>query len=344
MSKTRRCDSNGCLVAATKSAARLTIDLPIANILSNAPRDWKALTLGNRKFASTGQRAINVDWSKFNPDNYLFTHCSIVASSNVADNGYYIESPTDELVNSNGNAWSTPVLLSCFKSFIGSENYYEHQQIPALSKGKILDVVLRPVVYKSKKSDASASVLYADILVATSRKHNELVSRITGGELTTLSMGGVAHVVQCSKCGKELRNDETCPHIDSQLLTYFHDENGVERIVAELCGRSYIDQTSGLRVGDPSSFEFIEASWVENPAFKGAVVNHYVSELNADEKKFASILQMPTKSLDLFASLFNVKVADSTGRIALKLAREELSRRKREAGIINKVAIWAKGQ
>lgn len=336
----RRCDSKGCLISATKRSNKLTIDLPVANILNNPSRDWKALTLGNRKVAS---RSINIDWKKINPDDHLFTHCSICCSSNTTSNGYYIESPTDELVNSNGNAWSTPVLLSTFKTFVGAENYYEHQQIPALSKGKILDAIARPVVYKGKNGK-EATVFYIDILVSTDRKHNELVSRIINGELTTLSMGGIANVVQCSKCGKECRDDESCSHIDDEILSYFEDENGIERVVAELCGRSTLDQTTGQRVGDPDSFEFIEASWVENPAFKGAVVNHYISEMG-NAAKYASIYNMPSRGLeDLYSDLMNVKVADSRGRMILKIAREEIKKRKREAGLVSKVSIWMKGQ
>ncbi len=337
---TRRCDSQGCQIQAAKQANRHTLNLPVANILSNPSREWKSLTLGNRRMAS--ERTINIDWTKFNPDDYLFTHCSIVSSVNVTDNGYYIESPTDELVNNNGNAWSAPVLLGCFKSFIGAENYYEHQQIPALSKGKILDAVLRPVLYTSPKSGEKATVLYCDILVCTNKKHNELVNRIINGDLTTLSMGGIAHVVQCSKCGKELVNDESCDHIDGELLDYFSDEKGIKRVVAELCGRSYLNQSNGERVGDPTSFEFIEASWVENPAFQGAVINHYISEIGQIEKKYASIIQMPSRGLDdFYAELAGMKVADSYGGMALRIARQEINKRKRENRIVDRVSIWA---
>lgn len=336
MGKTRRCDSTGCMIKAAQRSTRVTLNLPIANILSNPSRDWRAVTMGNKRVAS--ERSINIDWSKLNPNDYLFTHCSIVTSVNTTDNGYHIESPTDELVNNNGNAWSTPVLLACFKSFVGAYNFYEHQQIPALSKGKILDAVLRPVLYTSSKNGKSATVLYCDILVCTSKSHVELISDIVSGKLTTLSMGGIAHVVQCSKCGRELRNEESCPHIDNELLTYFKDENGIDRIVAELCGRSYIDQGTGVRVGDPASFEFIEASWVENPAFKGAVVNHYVSDIQNEQ---SNILQAPSRNLDdLYSELTQVKVADSYGRMALKIAREHLRYCKQEE-VVRKVCDWA---
>lgn len=340
----RRCTSGSCLITAAKRATKLIINLPIAQVLTNPSKEWKALTIGNRKMAST--RTINIDWNKINPDRYLFTHCSIVSSCQVGDNGYYINPPTDELVNNNGNAWSDPVLLATFKSFIGAENFYEHQQIPALSKGKILDACLRPVLYKSEKTGKSANVLYCDILVATDRRHGELIQRIVGGDLTTLSMGGVAHAVQCSKCGRVLINDESCAHIDNDLRTYFYDEYGIKRIIAELCGRSYLDNNTGARVGDPSSFEFIEASWVEHPAFTGAVVNHYVSDIaQEEEKKFASIIQAPSRLLDdMYSELASLKVADSYTSMALKIARKEIQARRREKGLVDRVAIWTKGQ
>lgn len=117
------------------------------------------------------------------------THnCTIVCSVETEDNGYYIKSPCDELVNSNANAWSNPVLLSTFRSFIGAYNYYEHVQIPELSKGRVIDAVLRPVVYEGKKG-GKANVWYCDILVQTDRIHIGLCRRIASGELSTLSMG-----------------------------------------------------------------------------------------------------------------------------------------------------------
>lgn len=301
-----------------------TLDLPLANILHDPKNEWKRFAQGKTRIA----RNIEVDWKKFNNDNFLFSHATIVASLLTTDNGYYIEEPTDELVNSNGNAWTNPVLLATFKTFVGGENYLEHCQCPELSKGKILDAVVRPVRYVGKTNKtASDNVYYVDILVATDRKHEDLVPRIATGELATLSMGCIAPYVQCSKCGKVFGdNDIACEHIQNQLLTYFTDENGKRRIVAELCGRSFLKD--GIWVGDPNSVKFIEASWVENPAFKGAVINHYISEV---PKHVAKVIDFPTDKLQEYMdNIFNVRVADKWGMISLRLAWEEMRRRKHE--------------
>jgi hypothetical protein len=273
-------------------------------------------------------REIEVDWSKFNQDQFIFSHCTIVASVNTADNGYHIDPTCSPLVNNNGNAWTNPVLLSTFRSFVGGENYLEHVQIPELSKGKILDAVIRPINYKNSKIGKEAPVYYTDILVATDRKHDGLCKRIASGELGTMSMGCLAHWVQCSRCGSVLGdNDPNCAHIDGGLLQEFTDENGVKRMTAELCGRSFRD-ASGNWVGDPDSLRFIEASWVDKPAFEGAVLNHFLSDI---PKAAAKILELPTERLEqTMEELFRTRVADSRGMMTLRIAMMEINRRRRQ--------------
>jgi hypothetical protein len=215
-------------------------------------------------------------------------------------------------------------------SYVAEGVVVHNCQVPELSKGTILDAVIRPVKYTSE-TGKSSDIYYVDILVATERKHTELVTRIESGEIDTLSMGCLAHWVQCSKCGKEIDDSgDNCEHLDREMLQYFTDENGVRRIVAELCGRSYINN-NGERVGDPNSVEFIEASWVEKPAFKGAVINHFISEL----PKKAAIMQVSTRQLEAAVEdVFKLRVADQTGMMVLRLAREELIRRQRKAKLM----------
>jgi len=179
----RRCNNGMCLLMAGAKVASL--DLPVANILANPRSDWGMLTHGARVRVA---RDIEVDWKKYNQSDYLFSHCSIVASVQVKDDGHTIIPACVELVNNNGNAWTNEVLLATFKTFIGGENYLEHLQIESLSKGKILDAVARPVEYKDEKG-RKANIFYIDLLVATDRKHDDLVRKITAGELTTMSMG-----------------------------------------------------------------------------------------------------------------------------------------------------------
>src|ERR1039457_6600741 len=107
------------------------------------------------------------------------------------------------------------------------------------------------------------------------------------------------------------------------MLSTFEDEKGVERVVAELCGRMV--KKAGIWVGDSKSMRFIEASWVERPAFTGAVLNHYVGD------KEARILELPTWRLaQTMDEMFKLRVADTAGMMVLNVARDELSRRIRE--------------
>jgi hypothetical protein len=146
-------------------------------------------------------------------------------------------------------------------------------------------------------------------------------------------MGCSANNVVCSKCGIVLTDDDkNCEHLDNEMLQYFNDEKGVRRIVAELCGKSLVKD--GKRVGDPKSVQFIEASWVERPAFTGAVLNHYISEV----PKLSSIMGFNHARLaECVEDLFKLRVADVQGMTVLRVARAEWIRRQREA-TIEKVA------
>lgn len=321
-------------------------------ILTEPEYEWDLIrcnAMGNSRVA---YRALDVDWHKYNTKDYLFTHDTACCSVETEKNGYWITPPCWELVNANGNAWTTPVLLASFKTFIGGDNFLEHCfvkgtrvlmadgeyrrieeikpgehvinrlgkadmvlntqirkssdlyeissnailsgklvvtgnhpfyafrhehegeplqpewitaaeladgneyslagrisrpesvdttiysedgcswklckytirklesedelnvynievqndnsyiaegivvhncQIPALSKGKILDAIARPVVHHSEKY-GDANVYYVDVLVATNRKHTNLIDQIESGRLNTLSMG-------CGKAG-----------------------------------------------------------------------------------------------------------------------------------------------
>ena len=225
----RRCANNVCM---TKAVGRPTaLDVSLAQVLADPSKDWQRLTAGRTRVA----RDIQVDWKKFCQDRFIFSHCTIVASVNAEDNGYYIDPVCSPLINNNGNAWTNPVLLATFRSFVGGENYLEHIQIPELSKGKILDAVVRPVTYRNTELEKDASVYYTDILVATERRHENLCRRIASGQLSTMSMGCLANWVQCSKCGKVFGDDDpNCKHLDEEILQTFIDENGVNRVVAEL--------------------------------------------------------------------------------------------------------------
>lgn len=200
---------------------------------------------------------------KFTPDRYLLSHSTIISSVDVEDNDFYITPKTTKYVNSNNDAWERKLLLGTYRSFCGAENYLEHVQVPTLSKGKILDAVARDL----------GDSIYVDILVATNRKHADLIKKIEAGELNGMSMGCTVAYTFCSRCGHKAHDEtELCPHILYGKGDTFIDERGVERKIAELCGHR----------DDPDSVAFIEASWVKNPAFSGAVKRNTIHSLDAE--------------------------------------------------------------
>ncbi len=246
------------------------------------PTGWSQVRMaGGANFAQ--REATKVVLQEFDPQNFLLTHCTIIASVDTEESGeplgkhavdgfevnrkyadYLISPDTTKYVNNNHDAWEKKLLLSCFRTFVGGENYVEHVQIPELSKGKIIDAAARDI----------GDSIYVDILVATERKHKPLISAITGGQLQTLSMGCQVEFTTCTKCGN-VAFDETqlCPHIRYFKGNEYVDGMGKKRKIAELCG--HITE-------EPGSVKFIEASWVANPAFPGAVMRNI---LNPDDVK-----------------------------------------------------------
>jgi hypothetical protein len=153
----------------------------------------------------------------------------------------------------------------------------EHVQKAEESKGKVLDVAVRDI----------GESLYVDILIATDRRHTDLIQKIMSKEIQTLSMGCVADFTICTKCGN-VASDETqlCPCIRYSKGTTFLDEKGQKQIVAELCGHETQEPNGGNK--------FIEASWVENPAFKGAVLRNLLNyDAVKDTPNVESILAQP---------------------------------------------------
>ncbi len=282
----------------------------IRRILTSPERDWRNFVLSNRGGLRTAYRDIDVDWNVYNIRDYLFTHDSIVASVATEKDGYTIRPAAEELVNANGNAWTNEVLLNCYKTFIGGENYYEHVQVPSLSKGKILDAVIREVLHNGEK------IYVVDILVATSRTHQNLVRRIENGELTTMSMGASVQLVQCSVCGKiidTMKKEPLCDHLEHSIGRHVIYQ-GRKKICAELCGA----MDPATREYIPDSCTFIEASWVEQPAFEGAVTNFLIEtpEIRVEREERRALE-------DAFSEtrLPGLRVADRHGTMILRLAR-----------------------
>lgn len=238
---------------------------------------------------------------RLDPDRYLLSHATIVCSVDTDSTpnvrlgkveeggqtvnrrwGSYLITPNhSKYVNNNGDAWTRPVLLKSYRTFIGSHNFLEHVQVEDLSKGRIIDAVPRDV----------GESLYIDILVATDRRHTDLIADIESGKLGAMSMGCNVEHTTCTKCGNVAVDEtEMCEHVRYQKLNKYFDNTGKQRIIAELCGHESEDPTAGVT--------FIEASWVANPAFTGAVMRNILSptEVSPDMVRQANrVLSAPPR-------------------------------------------------
>ncbi len=271
------------------------------------------------------QKTARVLLQEYQPDAFLLSHCTIIASVDTepvnqplgrqmvdgfqidrkyAD--YYVSPATSKYVNNNNDCWERKLLLACFKTFIGAENYVEHIQIPELSKGKIIDAAARNI----------GDSIYVDILIATNRKHGPLIEAITSGKIGTLSMGCSVEFTTCTKCGN-VAEDEThlCPHIRYFKGSEFVDDLGNKRKIAELCG--HVES-------EPGSVKFIEASWVANPAFTGAVLRSILNpeEVEGLSKKIQVAFSEPTRG-PAQTSLSKAARVQSHDFNILKLAQDE---------------------
>lgn len=256
----------------------------------------KSMALG----PAFSQREARLIVQKYDPKQYMLSHCTIIASVDTEagpgtlgqqlDGGvsinrryadYYITPQTSKYVNNNQDSWERKLLLATFRTFIGGQNYVEHLQIPELSKGRIIDAAARDI----------GDSIYVDILVATELKHKPLIAAIQSKQLQTLSMGCTVAYTTCSKCGN-VAEDETqlCPHIRYMKGNTFIDGLGKQRKIAELCGHA----------SDPQSVKFIEASWVANPAFTGAVLRNILTpeELASVGPRLQVAFSMPSPVAD----------------------------------------------
>jgi hypothetical protein len=273
--------------------------------------------------ASLKKQAEDILGEPFTPDRFLLTHSTIVCSvdaitppntkiGSVVEDGqtinrkyadYRISNGTDKFINNNLDSWSRGVIKKSYQTFIGAHNFVEHIQVEELSKGRIIDAVLRDI----------GDSLYVDILVATDRKHKDLVAQIESGQMNAMSMGCSVDETTCTKCGHVAADEtEMCPHVKYEKGNVFYDEQGNKHRVAELCGHEDLGGTAGVT--------FIEASWVATPAFTGAVARNVLEIPTEEELKTASesLNTVPDKWLAKSASLVNSPWYDPTGNLSKK--------------------------
>ncbi len=208
---------------------------------------------------------VEVDFSVFNPRDYLLSHATIVGGVERTEGHPYIVTPHCQFINDNGNAWFNQVLLESYQSFLMAYNYLEHIQIPVMAKGFIIDAVAWIVRRNDRGEREKLPTVFIDILVATNRRmHPELIRDIERRNIKTLSMGTEITHFQCSRCGRTFReeDDDTCDHLqDGEIGQWFTGRDGKRHRQAEMCGVP----------GKPGTNVFSETSWVGVPAFEPAV-------------------------------------------------------------------------
>jgi len=262
--------------------------------------DWGKVRTSSRKAKQDIQenlvtRAASLFGKPFDPNDFLMTHATIIASVDTYDPGsptgsflldgfkgnrkfadFRVEPECDKYINNNLDCWNRPVLLKAYPTFIGGHNFVEHVQVEDLSRGRIIDAVCRDI----------GDSVYTDILIATDRKHRDLIKAIEDHKMSTLSMGCTVDGTICTKCGHWAADEtELCPHIKYEKGNSFFDEQGRRHRVAELCGHQSLDPHGGV--------QFIEASWVGTPAFTGAVLRNILVPGADLAKKAQAILTSP---------------------------------------------------
>ena len=272
--------------------------------------EWDRIRVASgakRLDASLKKKAEEILGEAFTPDRFLLTHSTIVCSvdavsvpnvktGSIEEEGqkinrkyadYRVTSDTDKYINNNLDCWSRGVIKKSFKTFVGAHNFVEHIQVEELSKGRIIDAVMRDV----------GESIYVDILVATDRKHAELVSQILSGDMNGMSMGCSVDFTICTKCGHVAADEpQMCNHVKYEKGNWFFDESGNKHRVAELCGHETTGETGGVT--------FIDASWVAVPAFKGAVARNTLEIPDSPTSPSAedTLNQVPSEWLSKSAS------------------------------------------
>ena len=189
--------------------------------------EWDRIRVASgqkRLDSSLKKKAEELLGEPFTPDRFLLTHATIVCSvdavsvpnvktGSIEEEGqsinrkyadYRVTSETDKYINNNLDCWSRGVIKRSYKTFVGAHNFVEHVQVEELSKGRIIDAVMRDI----------GESIYVDILVATDGKHEDLVRQILSGEMNGMSMGCSVDFTICTKCGHVAADEpQMCRHV-----------------------------------------------------------------------------------------------------------------------------------
>ena len=260
-----------------------------------------------------------INLKDFPMDKFLFTQATIMGSVALDTNGFYIKKGSESLVNMNGDCWPNEVTALTYNTFVGAYNFLNHVQIPSESKGVVLDAAPRLVILKN-----GAKSLYVDILVATDLRHASLCKEIELGIMNTLSLGAIVEESRCSYCGHTSKTgSDLCKHLIYERRGVFTDECGDSRIIAEICGNK----------NDAGSNRFIEASWVSDPAFPGAVKRHKIAP-SFFERPDGSVAIVDISPKDERSLLAGNAVANKTAKRAEEIIKAQRNYKDPYSGIL----------
>jgi hypothetical protein len=226
--------------------------------------------------------------------DWVFHQTTAVASCEMED-GFYIPANMVKFVNSNGNSFLNEHLEKYYTSFIGAHNFYEHIQDPKKSYGFLGGAVLRPITQED-----GSTVNYVDVLVCTNKNvvpNKSVVNRVEAGKLTTLSMGCFSTGYRCSKCGHMfVESSEKCDCIRRSLGRNYLSPKGELSKVSAIVYPYVGDQEDGAGIN------FVELSWVEDPAFVGAT-SSYRLDFDQNDKVYLKIPMSSYKRDDGFDAI-----------------------------------------
>lgn len=198
---------------------------------------------------STGMMEIKSDFGK-----NLYIHSVVVPSVNV-DSSYRVSEASAPFVNFRGDCIPTQIAEANKDSLLGVPLFIEHAQIPGTEQGQIRDIQW----YKIPCDSSGEEVLVVDGLLEVPWTKSETIQAIKDGYFKSVSQSCLAERSVCSKCGHiSFEVDDFCDHVKKEILSYFPDDDGKMRIVANVLGDLENPQ---------DSIVFIETSFVANPAF-----------------------------------------------------------------------------
>lgn len=215
---------------------------------------------------------VNISTIRINSSDFALFQVEAITSVRVLEDGSIY--PNDwKFINSNGAAFTFDSIRKYYKTFIGRMVYTEHNQVPELSSGFIIDAQIATKV-DEETSFTTASV---QLLIAIHRDSEAYRVLQSSG---SLSYGAYSSSSTCTICGNEsFSDDDMCTH------------------------QAYLSEIGkyNLPIGTPvaelvtGEIDFIEISAVGSPAYEGAVVHQYLDVPDNSLIEF----QVPTECLSI---------------------------------------------